>query len=186
MAEHDGGRRAGLVVFSSERSPTLRRHAEQIEVVPGDKLAHDDLAPPLSLDAVEATLVVNHAAEDRGGSRTDVVYVGVRGGRWDLVGALRIDLDELLGRLHRERPKQDRVHDAEDRAVRSDPQPYRQKGDDRESGTRQQPAAGVFQIGDEGFHRALPGEADPSEFAHQGPDGSQRAMVSEHRLMVDG
>src|SRR5690242_11714384 len=75
----------------------------------------------------------------------------VRGRR----GLVPVDVHELVRPLDRQRPEQDRVDDAEDRAVDPDPERERQEGDERAAGRLAEAAHGVAEALAEGFQGGL-------------------------------
>ena len=68
------------------------------------------------------------------------------------VGLAAVDVDELIRALDRQRPEENGVDDAEDRAVDADAEGKRQQRDDRERGRLAKTSRGVADVLHEGFH----------------------------------
>ena len=80
-----------------------------------------------------------------------------------------------------QRPQEDAVHDAEDRAVRADPEGEREHSDERERGTLAQLPEGEAHIGSQRiqpvspFHGSLPLVAEDVEGRRNGVDVTEAA-----------
>ena len=141
------------VVIGRERSPDLRTHAEDVEVVAGNQLAADALG--LSLrghrerraeardDAVEHRVLIAKIAIHRIGQRA-----AVEGPPLKSAGA--VEQDEPLGRFDRQQAQQHLIGQREDRRVRADAEREGQHDHDGEGWCLRERAERIAQILSEG------------------------------------
>ena len=149
IRQHDHSRRAGAVVLGHQRPPERGLDAEHLEVVPRDDLAerHPRLIAPL--DRRDRRAVGKHVGEDRI-LLPEVEEIGIGAGRVGIaVPAARVDVDESIRLLHRERPEECRIDDREEGRIEPDPDGERRDRHDGEGGAVQEPPEGVADVGAE-------------------------------------
>ena len=168
VGDHDGRRPAGLLLLVGQQPPDGRARAQRLEE-PGRDPEHGDVVGRAAHGHARfAARVVGHRLEAPA-LRLPVVEVGRRdGGRAEPGFRPQVPhSDDAVRALERQRPQDDRVHDAEDRGGGSDPQRQRDDGGEREAGTADE--AAERRTGD-------PGRVFPCPF-----DGLRRRGVAADR-----
>ncbi len=84
--------------------------------------------------------------------RLEIEVVGIGTGRVGIaVGAVREDVDQTIGSIHRKRPEQYRVDNREQCGVEADADGERQNRNGGEPGASAEPAEGVADVGEQLF-----------------------------------
>ena len=168
-----------VVVRRREEPADRGLHAQDLEVVARDELAVGALADILPADvhlredpadhAVEAGCLVVEIAEQRPRQLGAVAE-----GAAVVFLAIGVDLDQLGGPLHRQRPQRDLVQQGEHRGVGADAERDRDDRDDGEERRAGEAAGREAQVGEEVRHAARPVRAACQS---RGAGGRRKSLI---------
>jgi hypothetical protein len=142
------------IVLRQDGPAERRADAEHLEVVAGDDLPHRQPGPPFKVQRGEHGAVADDVLEDVV-LGFEVEVIRIRRGAEARRASTGEDVDEPLGRRHRQRFEEQRVDDREQRGIEADADCQRCHRNQREAGAFPQPAQRVANIGNQRFEQAL-------------------------------